>query len=51
MAHICPWDDRKVLESDGSCSHCALNEGLCGNFDLTAEELEIDAVEREQKRY
>ncbi len=39
MAHICPWD-YKNLEYDGLCSHCCLYEGIVGNFELSAEELE-----------
>jgi rubrerythrin len=49
MGHICPWD-RNTLEYDGLCSHPCLNEGIRGDFDMTAEQLEAQAIEREQKR-
>ena len=49
MGHICPWD-RSLLEYDGLCSHCSLNEGIHDDFDLTAEQLEAQAVDKEQKR-
>lgn len=49
MSHMCPWD-RRALEYDGLCSHCALNEGIRGDFDLTEEQLEVLAVEKEKKR-
>jgi hypothetical protein len=49
MGHICLWD-RTELEYDGLCSHCALNEGVLGQFDMSAEELEEYAKEREAKR-
>lgn len=39
MTHICPWD-YKTLEYDGLCSHCCLFEGIVGDFELSAEELE-----------
>ena len=32
------------------CSHCALNEGYRGDFDLSPEQLEAQAIEKEQKR-
>ncbi|GKT42172.1 uncharacterized protein ColSpa_02353 [Colletotrichum spaethianum] len=35
---------------DGLCSHAALNEGVPGQFDLSPEELETLAKEREEKR-
>ena len=49
MSHICPWD-RFMLEYDGLCTHCALYETPRGDFDLTPEQLEAQAVEKEQKR-
>ena len=49
MSHVCLWD-RSTLEWDGLCSHCSLNEGVCGDFDLSAEELEAQAVDKEEKR-
>ena len=49
MAHICPCDP-DTLEHDGLCSHCSLNERILGDFDLTAEQLEAQASEKEQKR-
>lgn len=49
MGHICLWD-RHTLEYDGLCSHCCLNEAILGDFDLTAEQLEDQAIEKEQKR-
>jgi hypothetical protein len=49
MAHICLWD-RDTLEYDGLCSHCCLNEGIPGDFELSAEELEVLAVEKNEKR-
>jgi hypothetical protein len=49
MGHICLWD-RKTLEYDECCSHCALNEGILGEFDLTPEQLEAQAIEKEEKR-
>ncbi|KAL2359687.1 hypothetical protein RJZ56_007465 [Blastomyces dermatitidis] len=48
MGHICFWD-REKLEYDGVCSHCALDEGIRGEFDLSPEEYEIYAKEREIK--
>ncbi|RYP56555.1 hypothetical protein DL771_011874 [Monosporascus sp. 5C6A] len=49
MGHICLWD-RTTFEYDGCCSHCSLNEGIPGDFDLSAEQLEAQAIEKEQKR-
>lgn len=49
MGYICLWD-RHTLEYDRCCTHCDLNEGIRGHFDLTAEQLEARAVEAEQKR-
>lgn len=49
MGHIRLWHHTS-LEYDGLCSHCCLNEGITANFDLSPEELEEHAVEREKKR-
>ena len=49
MGHIC-FLDRRKLEYDGLCSHVSLNEGIRGQFDMSAEELEVYAKEREKKR-
>lgn len=49
MAYICLWD-HNTLEYNGCCSHCALNEAIIGDFHLSAEELETQAIEKEQKR-
>ena len=49
MAHMCLWD-RNALEYDGCCSHCSLNEGVLGDFQLSAEDLEAVAIEKEVKR-
>lgn len=49
MGHICFWD-RTQLEYDGLCTHCALDEGVRGEFELSAEQLEVYAKEREEKR-
>lgn len=49
MGHLCRWD-RRMLEYDGGCSHCALNEWIPGDFTLSAEQLEALAAEREKKR-
>ena len=49
MAHICPWDI-STLEYDGLCGHCCLDEGIIGEFDLTPEQLEEQAIEKELKR-
>jgi hypothetical protein len=49
MGHICLWD-RFTLEYDGLCSHCCLNEGIYSDFDLSTEQLEAQAIEKEQKR-
>ncbi|CAO2656863.1 Nn.00g056660.m01.CDS01 [Neocucurbitaria sp. VM-36] len=48
MGHICPWD-RATLEYSGLCSHSSLNDGIIGDFDLTPEELESIAAEKEAK--
>ncbi|RMJ16929.1 hypothetical protein CDV36_003400 [Fusarium kuroshium] len=47
MVHICPWDR---LEYDGICSHCSLKEKVVSEFNLTPEELEAHAAEREERR-
>lgn len=49
MTHLCPWDI-STLEYDGLCSHCALDEGFRGDYDLSPEQLEAQAVEKEKKR-
>ena len=49
MAHICPWD-RFSLEYTGLCSHCSLNEGVFGEFNMSAEELEALAVMKKQRK-
>lgn len=49
MGHISPWD-RSAVEYDGLCSHCSLNEGIVGDFDLSAEELEAQAIQRKEMR-
>lgn len=49
MVHICLWD-RNTLENDGCCSHCTLNEGIHGDFDLSDEQREAQAIEKEKKR-
>jgi hypothetical protein len=49
MGHICFWD-RRQFSYDGVCSHVALDEGVAGQFDMSPEELEVFAKEREQKR-
>jgi hypothetical protein len=46
MGHICLWD-RNTLEYDGCSSHCCLNEAILGDFDLSAEQLETQAIEKE----
>lgn len=49
MDHLCPWD-RNTLEYDGLCSHCALAERIVGNFDMSPEEAEAMAEEKEKRR-
>lgn len=49
MGHLCRWD-RGTLGYDGLCSHCALNEGIRGEFEMSAEELEVVAKEKEKKQ-
>jgi hypothetical protein len=49
MAHICLWD-RSTFEYEGLCSHCSLNEGIAGDFCLSAEDLEAQAVEKKAAR-
>lgn len=44
----CPWDSVK-FEFDGLCSHCALNEGIDGDFDLSPEQLEAKGEARKEK--
>lgn len=45
MRHMCLWD-RRELEYTGLCGHCALYEGIKGDFGLSAEKLEELAAER-----
>lgn len=47
--HTCLWD-RTTFEYDGCCSHCCLSEAVLGEFDVPAEELEAQAIEKEQRR-
>ncbi|KLJ07829.1 hypothetical protein EMPG_16705 [Blastomyces silverae] len=49
MGHICFWD-REKFEYDALCSHCALDEGIRGEFDMSPEEYEVYAKDRETKR-
>lgn len=49
LTDLCLWD-HDTLEYIGLCSHSALYEGILGDFDLTPEELETQAAEREKKR-
>jgi hypothetical protein len=49
MAHICLWD-REVLDYDGLCSHCCLYEGIRGDFELSAEQLEASAIQKKETR-
>ncbi|KAL2127277.1 hypothetical protein VTI74DRAFT_10991 [Chaetomium olivicolor] len=49
MGHICFWD-RPNLPWDGICTHCALREGIRGQFHMSDEELEAYAKEAEEKR-
>ena len=49
MGHTCLWD-RSTLEYDGLCGHCALNEGITGDFDLTAKEIEHKASKRKEAK-
>lgn len=49
IAHICRWD-HNTPEYDGVCGHCCLDEGIRGDFDLSAERLEAQAAEKEKKR-
>jgi hypothetical protein len=48
MGHMCLWD-RSILEWDGLCTHSSLNDGIIGDFDLTNEDLELIAKEKERK--
>jgi hypothetical protein len=49
MAHIC-LRDREILDYDGLCSHCCLYEGIRGDFDLSAEQLEASAIQKKETR-
>ena len=49
MGHIRLWP-LELFEYDGACSHPAFNEGIPGDFDLTAEQLEAKAAAAEKKR-
>ena len=49
MSHICLWN-RLMLGYDGLRTHCSLKEGILRDFHLTAEQLEAQAVEKEEKR-
>lgn len=49
MGHLCKWD-RGTLPYDGLCSHCALNEGIRGEFEMSAEDLETVAEEKKKKQ-
>ena len=55
MAHICPWPVHNIdaldsFEYDGCCSHCCLNEGIVGDFGLSAEDLEAQAIQKKEIR-
>ena len=43
LAHICLWD-RKLLPYDGLCTHTALRELPSGDYNISAEELEAQAL-------
>jgi hypothetical protein len=49
MAHLCLWD-RLLLDYEGLCSHCALFDGVRGNFDLSAAQLEELTAQRQTLR-
>lgn len=49
MGHICLWG-RFDMEYTGLCSHCCLNEAIIGDFDMTAEQLEAQAADKEAER-
>jgi hypothetical protein len=49
IAHLCLWN-RFLFEYDGLCSHPALTEGVGGNFDLSAAELEDLAALKARRR-
>jgi hypothetical protein len=49
MAQICLWD-RFILEYDGCCSHCSLNEGVNGDFELSVEQLGNHAAQKKSKQ-
>jgi hypothetical protein len=44
----CAWD-LDAFQYDGVCSHSAFKEGIRGNFELTAEELEAVAATRAER--
>jgi hypothetical protein len=46
--HICLWD-RDLLDWDGLCSHSALIETPVGDYDLSAEELEVKAAAQRER--
>jgi hypothetical protein len=46
-AHLCLWN-RNTLEYDGCCSHYRLNEGISGDFKLSAQQLEAQAAQRQE---
>jgi len=48
MGHMSLWE-RDTLDWDGLCSHSALNDGIAGDFDLSPEDLEMIAIEKEKK--
>jgi rubrerythrin len=48
MGACCPWK-REAFTYGGLCSHNALTEMVCGNFDLTREQLEAIAAEVREK--
>lgn len=49
MSHLLPWL-RTSLPFDGICTHCALGEPVCGDFKLSAAELEENARELKRRR-
>ncbi|CAN9337257.1 unnamed protein product [Alternaria alternata] len=51
MASCCPWFGKGLFTYGGLCSHNALLEMVCGNFDITPEEREaITAKVKEKNR-
>jgi hypothetical protein len=50
MGHMCIWNQH-AMGYDGICTHCALNEGITGDWDLTDEELEQLVAERQKKEH